>query len=638
MDHRRWSCVGTALLAATVSFPRDVPAQQADSTADSARVRIVFSGVYDDSEKTKRFLEFLARVLPARRESIAADSSVEAVIFRRYNIAEGPKAQQAGLQQSLLVEELRSQIAELNPSYEKGMLKAGDYVFPTVPPQAAWNADLKTLRSYSPQIIQTSASLTRQVLEPDEWSRAVTVVSAPEAAFSPNRVLDLTMRASEVTEFLAQLDSIGVDAQVTVGSPFAYRQAIPTGKVSAAASYFPDSSGLAALGRAFAAPRRRHVPLVILETNWPSDTIARTSCTSMARILTDVRKRWAIASPREPECGQVAFVAPPDSEVHSATVLRAILPLQRIDSTLVDVIFVPLGRYQGASPLLREVLRVNDIIEQKLVVLDSTTADDAVRRQLRRICRYSRNDPLTFPRCGAAFRLPEANLAAAAARAERVIATLPDTIADPYQRDGYHSATDILTATVRLLSWYAADRGSGAVVNVSWTTDLLGGSIENNVLSNVLVVAAAGNDNLTVTAQQSQVDFGRRAAGSAFVLVALDLDGNGALTCSSSVVDTLPVTRLARQHAIGYDGSVGSRCGTSYAAPRIAWFAAAREAVRADSTDTVHWLDDLRDAFRPAAAPRRLADLKFDPFALFGIAHVAPAIATPSLTTPAGSP
>jgi hypothetical protein len=88
-----------------------------------------------------------------------------------------------------------------------------------------------------------------------------------------------------------------------------------------------------------------------------------------------------------------------------------------------------------------------------------------------------------------------------------------------------------------------------------------------------VVTAAAGNTN----GGTSLLDFAQRSAGSADTMAIIDMTANGPAPTSTLLAPNLIDMSLAA----GFDGLVTDDIpGTSFAAPRIAWFLAAGEAVR----------------------------------------------------------
>lgn len=622
--HRARVTIAFALLmsaATIVGLPDSARGQRVDT--DSVTIRINYSGLYRDSTAHLRFLSLLARVLPPTREIVASDSSMEELIYRRYNIASGEKSKTSGRYQPRLVESIRNQITTLNGlSPTTRTLAAGMYVFPTIPAQATWNASLQASKSFSPQVLAASA-LSEEFRASVRDARPALVTVADRAVYSPARILELTVSRGQAASITAALDSLESVASYAALAPFSYRYAIPPQPTPPTGSSFPDPAVLTSIARALTKPVRRHVPIVVLETNWPTDSVARASCAGFAAILDTIRSHWHIAPPAVRECDSLSFVAPPTQERHSQLVLESMAPLQRAAPDAADIIMLPLGSFQGAGPLLTEIIRLENIVEVKVGQLTGAATLD-FSAQLK-ACNYGMGHrTLVIPACAARFDVDDSVLTWARTQAESVVRKLPSDLNSAAQNDEYHSATDILIGVVRLLSWYMLDRKGGALVNVSWTTDLLKGSLSGGPeLANVVVVAAVGDYGVVVTEEGSQTDLGRRVAFDKRILGAVQVDTLGKLACGSSVVDTLPSDRLGQTFAVGFDGNVGADCGTSFSAPRIAWLAAAAESLRTGTFEPAKWAGDLMLVFnraRPCRLAPTLRDIAVDPMTLLAAA------------------
>jgi hypothetical protein len=177
--------------------------------------------------------------------------------------------------------------------------------------------------------------------------------------------------------------------------------------------------------------------------------------------------------------------------------------------------------------------------------------------------------------------------------------TAENTISKSYPEkwSGDEVLTDksILDAILDLGNLYANENHTVVFVNESWTVPHDEYHVYYPDPLNGIVLAAAGNANLNVIS--SHLDFAERSTNHKDTLAVMNRrPGESDFPCSSSFVGANVADEAM---ATAFDGEVlGSAiCGTSFAAPRIAWILAADEAVRKSALDpTTSWevLLDLR--------------------------------------------
>lgn len=158
---------------------------------------------------------------------------------------------------------------------------------------------------------------------------------------------------------------------------------------------------------------------------------------------------------------------------------------------------------------------------------------------------------------------------------------------DPFSTHAY-----VLNAIYRLGESVAAAEKTIFVVNQSWT-------VRGNILSlaptsRSLTVAATGNDGVDVLA--SNIDFAQRSAHDDGFLAVMYINSNGKPDCGSGFI-TEKDEIISNVRVVAYNGELANgHCGTSFAAPRVAWFLAAKSALMDQYTDD--WQKRLQDTLK----------------------------------------
>lgn len=140
-------------------------------------------------------------------------------------------------------------------------------------------------------------------------------------------------------------------------------------------------------------------------------------------------------------------------------------------------------------------------------------------------------------------------------------------------------------------------------VNLSWRTqtEQASGLSSNGTGAKVILVAAAGNPcteenkckGATVYEPIGLYEFLRHATfHSQTTYVVANVDAKGQPTCATAHL-------LNNASSIAFPGGIGSDCGTSFSAPRVAWMLAANERYTTDNsimqTEPDYWSGKLRE-------------------------------------------
>lgn len=330
-----------------------------------------------------------------------------------------------------------------------------------------------------------------------------------------------------------------------------------------------------ALDALLSAPVRRSVTLYILDTSWPSRDAQEHS-------LNALRERFAAYRARLGMTAKLLGTYPfqPSVQFHARVIERSLREFNnRAVPDQIRIVYLPLIMDQpGSVEVTRELL----------------------------LLHYYRQLAVSEPRLASSVRE-----AKAFTRAANTIAALPQPPAVPVKvlrtdravLDAVMSMEDLLSASAT-----SPFSGSSFFMNLSWTlpVDLLDGLGVRPSATGALV-SAAGNTNLDVNGNPP-IDFAARSLHDPHYITVMNMkDGPVPTpTCFTSKVPEDPAL-LAQNRTVGYNGQVTvDCCGTSFAAPRVAWLLAVAEAYREEDVIRAGWLtrhDRLLKHLRRAEHP-----------------------------------
>lgn len=321
---------------------------------------------------------------------------------------------------------------------------------------------------------------------------------------------------------------------------------------------FPNAAERKTLASALSRPAAHPSVLIILDQGWPDEA-------SYAATLAWLKQAADLIEPRfnYPFARQIRGLKAPGalaSAEHTRHIAESLQSLRELEAgqQRVQVIYLPLTTLQQqARPVLEDLITLR--------LLDSewrARRDDAPTKKMVNSLRKVAADTLA--------RLPPP------------AAQSGDLITD----------RKVVEAVVWLANLYAEASGNPYVINFSWTMPPIASQYADMRFNRGLVVAAAGNASSdTCTACRPHlgsetvcdcadrvVDQGRwfavRSVDGQDVIGVMNTARNGSLQCRSSIITTRTKKIPA---AVSFDGAIAPDvCGTSFAAPRVAWLAAAR--------------------------------------------------------------
>lgn len=605
-------------MAASALTPSPVVAQaNAPPPGDSVVIRITVPTNYSGTKASVSRATQLIQALPAIVDTLPTAQTYHELIFKTYGVSVGPRAARSGKTNEVLFDTLARRIAALNQlDIANNEVPAGPIRLPALLPAATWGSDSTKLHSALPVAYATSAVMVPVSANGRDSVLALSGRFVAAATSSPSQqrgTLLITVPAAQAEDFLKNASSLFGGGRATIEAAtiaFTYQIATDDGR--------PIGSGLLAkpvvdsLSKLLAHPVRMNVPLILVESAWPDSVTAAVSCARILGLLANVRAKWGLGKADIQACDLSRYRN--SSYDHSVDVMHSLSQLARIGNEAIAISIVPMSRDQGAGPLLGELLRVATLQSFKQsALIDSVSKRNAVAAQ----CGFVIGRPATFAGCARALPLAASYDSVARAYAAGVVSRLKDRIVADQGNDKFESTSAILTAVVSLLGAYSEAESRGAVVSTSWVVpSLLAGTFTAATKTpSVLVVAAAGNDRRIVNADDTPVELARWASTTAQVLAVINLDSTGATVCRTSYVDTSSAI-YPRTNIVGFNGDLeGRACGTSFSAPRIAWFIAAAEARRSTPFSFSNWSAAIAGRLAAQRDPRRtpFADVAFDP-------------------------
>jgi hypothetical protein len=323
--------------------------------------------------------------------------------------------------------------------------------------------------------------------------------------------------------------------------------------------------------------------VVVIDSGWP-DVVARDNAWSRLATLSDTLDDLAgirIVVPPRPTS---AFVTP--TNPHAANIAATIHALESLGPDpqipVVAVDYVPLTKEQGAGPWLRAMLALGAV------------ARDYLSRKGQ---PNSLSQAATEKLVSAAWR-----------EADLTLAQVPSAFGE---FGAVRSSSAIIDRMILLTHLMAEEvTGEHYFVNTSWTApkDSLAVSIPR---AGGVIVAALGNYNIVAAEGQGSLDFARLSYGDPQIVAVANYSPNAQAICNTSMIDP---DKLRDSMMVKFDGALGRAaakpgrpengavCGTSFAAPRVAWILAAVEARRTKYTSR-SWIYDFRDALHSARLP-----------------------------------
>jgi hypothetical protein len=564
-------------------------AQQPQASPEAtAFVHIRLNTAYDDSADSLLMLATVARYAPLRQIPVVAGDTLDALFVREYAFGSSDLPKSYALLLQVIMEKNNLARAEdlrpgvlVIPAVQKRVLMGYGRNNPLnyLANMTVFHADSAIAASSSTNRNATRSAVGLMQAEPPEVAyKAAVPVDQPRPT-APYALLALEMGVKQVASLVdSKIFSPGT---VTAGTyPLPVKLAADSKCDSEPASR--DHATLTQAQRDRIAQllkqgSQRSPVVFILDTGWPSLTAYQESYSALYDIMDTV---WRSRFSQRITKSQSQANLPASNSDHCRCIERGLRELRALDQGLepakrIRVVYVPLTREQGADNILTDLLLTSLLLQRQSK--DSVTITnkiiDGTRKQASSVVKQY------FPQ---------------------------KWIGDELQTD-----KSLLDAILLIGQAYAEASRSVFFASESWTVKHpdLGGQyyVMYQDPQYGLVTAATGNDSST-----NLLDFAQRSPRTKDTMAVINM--------TAAKVDPLSTLMEKRNIeasvAAGFDGYITDDIlGTSFSAPRIAWFLAAGEAVRIQPLDLGQWGIQLPEALKSLRAPNATdyQKLLFDP-------------------------
>jgi hypothetical protein len=533
-------------LTLIISFHKISFSQEEQTTA---LVRIHVDTTYDDTEDSLKLISKLIEKLPTRRVKLESGGTISKLILDEYGF--GP----SDLPKSYAL--LEAAILSRNELSKPEDAMPGEYSIPHVPKRALRLFNKNKLLNFVSKIAYFSRSnlaMITDVAEPTSVED-VEMVAAPQVFEAGRPAAQSTVDDLEIPAAVAQ-DILEDEFMATIATGFNLPMTVDLASASGETSSPQDTPHPALneeerqlIRNMLATEAQRDVLVFIADTGWPDDATYIQSRHNLRDVLGFIWKQYFdrdLPSSPNPK----PFATP--SHKHCQIIERSLGEFRELDPTnRIKIVYVPMTKEQDGAPVLIELLQTSYLIDH-LRGKPGKVPDDVVKRARK--------------------------------AAEKVVAEN-----FPSKWEGQEVKTDkaVLDALLRVGDKYAEKKQSLFFLNESWTVPIEELFVAYPSLLDGAVIAAVGNsmENVNVSLR----DFAQRSVRNKDTLAVMNMNREGSLQCLSSRIDERDIDDA---FAVAFDGRVSgsdSECGTSFAAPRVAWLLAMAEAIRRDQLEPSRW-------------------------------------------------
>lgn len=559
----------------------------------TAVVNVKVDTAYDDSERSLTLLQAIAEYAPFRQIPVIQGDTLDIAFVREYGFGETDLPKSYALLMRIIL--ARNHLARPQD------LKPGTLIIPAVPKRVwlRWGRSnvmnyVANMSIFRAEVAASASAATNR--KPSQIGSGITEREPAELAYS--QAVDV-----DPHRFTAPTELLQFGMPVNTARKLLESTAFEKGTVTASTYPLPvklasddacDSEDASRDHQTLTPDQKRAISLLlqqqslrspvlfILDTGWPSYDLYKESRDALYDVLDTVwQHEFGMHFPKP----NAQRTIPKAHNEHCRCIERALKELRTLDNPdphkKVRIIYVPLTREQGASTILTDLLETTSLLQRSQA--DRVGLNTSIIRGAR-------------------------------ARANELVMRH-----FPSQWSGEEVNTDksVLDATLLVGQAYAAIAKSVFFVSESWTVshESYGGKyyVQYQTPQYGLVVSAAGNDGTT-----QLLDFAQRSTSVKDTMAIMNMDSTGALAPLS--------TRVAASYidivdGAGFDGAVTDDIsGTSFAAPRIAWFLAAGEAVRKKQLTLDTWGTDLSQELQALRDPQATGykKLLFDPVRFIG--------------------
>ena len=526
-----------------------VGASTARTETGTAILTIRVNTAYDDSDESVALIQSIVSKLPTGRAVLENGTTLSRFVLGQYGF--GP----SDLPRSYAVVE--AAILAENHWTKPEDAKAGPVNVPLLPRRALINFNPKKRLNSVPKLWVMGGihSKVEEATEARDFTFASTVRLDQNRVASQSEMIDLPIPVANVGQLLTDpvLSKYTNAFQYPIAVRLAADSPCKTESQAADHNVLADNER-ALISQALGNNSQRDSIVFVLDTGWPNKTAYEESRTQLWTILDSFwRRNFGLGLPH----GMYEQQYTDPSNFHCRCIERSLKEFRKMDpSGHVKIIYVPMTREQDGASVIVDLLQTSYLLEWENMQHVSPPND--VLKRSREV-------------------------------AESTVAT---KVPAQWPESQKEVTTDksLLEAMMLLSDEFAEMRKTFVFVNESWTVTHKEYYIRWPAPLHGAVIAATGNENANVS--DPLVDFADRSTIAKDTFAVMNLDQTGDKACSSSFIDESDIDSA---RAIGYDGKVSSEiCGTSFAAPRVAWILAADEATRKQDTQPQKWMDALQ--------------------------------------------
>lgn len=327
---------------------------------------------------------------------------------------------------------------------------------------------------------------------------------------------------------------------------------------------FPSAQEQAVISKQLAAQPLQSPILLVLDDGWPSDESYLNASRWLGAAFKSIQEKFKYPiGPNVAGLPKTKSTTFPKEKFHARSIEKSLSALSKLEPasewerSRVRVVYLPMTPAQLNSAGVLE-----DIVALRLMddLMGATRGDE---------------EP------------PSIDVTRFRNQAKQIISRIPKDI-------GVVDVTTdkaVIESVLVFADLYARATGNPYVANFSWTTPKLVNRYADLRFHYGLLVSAAGNASAPNCAEcrphlaftkactcadnvaQNERWFAVRSVDGQDVIAVMNTARNGSLQCRSSIVGS----QAKEPMAVALDGNVSADvCGTSFAAPRVAWLAAAR--------------------------------------------------------------
>jgi hypothetical protein len=544
-------------------------------------VSIELNTAYDDSSASLESIARLISALPPRKEILNSGESASAFILRMYRVSSYDSTSSSYLPKTYAL--LLKAILELNHVLAPEDLKTGQILVPNIPRKALAYPGPHNTYNKVPGV-STSQS--------EYGAKGAYVGPIQESNFgrpaTQTQILEVPLPPEQARKILQ--DRKILDSSSVLNFPMTVSLKATTARLLAEQSQIDHSvlnqSDRDKIHKLIVNNSKRDARVFILDTGWPTPDIYSDSRAQLKSLISFLwQNSLSLETPRL--LPDAPFHEP--SNIHCDVIRRATREFEQLDSGhRVHSIYIPLTREQDSGPILTLLLETSFLLEFKKQHPESPLPTDIVRNSER--------------------------------NAKRIVR---EVLVDKWVGDSVTTDKAIIDATLRVGSALADTTKTAFVINESWTVPQEQYFVYYPPPRGI-VVAATGNTGQNIST--AGIDFAERSSTSIDTLAVMNFQLPDGPICCSSKIDERDIGSTL---AVGFDGEVmgkdcaASLCGTSFAAPRVAWTIAAGEVIRSSEFESARWNIELRNRIFSARKNSQtgIVNTWFDPVLYLSLIH-----------------